>query len=200
MDSWSRPTKHAVTPPPLYLTVGDTVPYCHSCGRVISERRKTQSATEVKYCSTRCRNSKPGPVDRKIEATFAALLNGASAESLKQSAGAEPVKPTEKEQSHEDGKVKGEKKHQKKPSKSKSTKGDHRIIIECAAVEEIVFQREKDPEKVYGRRKNRKARYVVEKPEDWKSVDNKGAEGRLGGGVDVKWYYSESLGDEKGGS
>ena len=25
MDSWSRPSKHAVTPPPLYLTVGDTV-------------------------------------------------------------------------------------------------------------------------------------------------------------------------------
>jgi hypothetical protein len=171
MDSWSRPTKHAVTPPPLYLTVGDTVPYCHSCGRVIGERRKTQSATEVKYCSTRCRNSKPGPVDRKIEATFAALLNGASPESLKESAGAEPVKPTEKEQGHEDGNVKGGKKHQKKPSKTKSTKGDHRIIIECVAVEELVFQREKDPEKVYGRRKNRKARYVVEKPEDWKSVD-----------------------------
>jgi hypothetical protein len=174
MDSWSRPSKHAVTPPPLYLTVGDTVPYCHSCGRVISERRKTQSATEVKYCSARCRNSKPGPVDRKIEATFAALLNGASPESLKENAGAEPVKPGEKEHGFEerDGKGgKGEKKHQKKPSKSKSTKGDHRIIIECAAVEEIVFQREKDPEKVYGRRKNRKARFVVEKPEDWKSVD-----------------------------
>jgi hypothetical protein len=169
MDSWSRPSKHAVTPPPLYLTVGDTVPYCHSCGRVIGERRKTQSATEVKYCSARCRNSKPGPVDRKIEATFAALLNGASPESLKENAGAEPVKSSEKEQGHED--VKGGKKHAKKPSKSKSTKGDHRIIIECAAAEELVFQREKDPEKVYGRRKNRKARFVVEKPEDWKSVD-----------------------------
>jgi hypothetical protein len=174
MDSWSRPTKHAVTPPPLYLTVGDTVPYCHSCGRVIGERRKTQSATEIKYCSTRCRNSKPGPVDRKIEATFAALLNGASPESLKENAGAEPMKAGEKEKEFEEreGKGgKGEKKHQKKPSKSKSTKGDHRIIVECGAVEEIVFQREKDPEKVYGRRKNRKARFVVEKPEDWKSVD-----------------------------
>jgi hypothetical protein len=171
MDSWSRPSKHAVTPPPLYLTVGDTVPYCHSCGRVIGERRKTQSATEVKYCSARCRNSKPGPIDRKIEATFAALLNGASPESLKENAGAEPIKNSV-ETGHEHEEVKGgkgEKKHKKKPSKT--IKGDHRIIIECSTVEDIVFQREKDPEKVYGRRKNRKARFVVEKPEDWKSVD-----------------------------
>jgi hypothetical protein len=168
MDSWSRPSKHAVTPPPLYLTAGDTVPYCHSCGRVISDRRKTQNATEVKYCSARCRHSKPGPIDRKIEATFAALLNGASVESLKENAGAEPVKEQEKP-TDEPKFAKGEKKHKKKPSKS--TKGDHRIVIECSTVEEIVFQREKDPEKVYGRRKNRKARFVVEKPEDWKSVD-----------------------------
>ena len=171
MDSWSRPSKHAVTPPPLYLTVGDTVPYCHSCGRVISERRKTQNATAVKYCSARCRNSKPGPTDRKIEATFAALLNGASPESLKENAGADPVKNNaESETMHDDTKFgKGEKKHKKKPSKT--VKGETRIIIECGTVEEIVFQREKDPEKVYGRRKNRKARFVVEKPEDWKSVD-----------------------------
>ena len=47
MDSWSRPSKHAVTPPPLYLTVGDSVPYCHSCGRVICDRRKTQKAAEL---------------------------------------------------------------------------------------------------------------------------------------------------------
>ncbi|RAR10190.1 hypothetical protein DDE83_005151 [Stemphylium lycopersici] len=172
MDSWSRPSKHAVTPPPLYLTVGDSVPYCHSCGRVIGDRRKTQKAPEVKYCSARCRNSKPGPIDRKIEATFAALLNGASIDSLKENAGAEPmqnndVKGKEKEDTHDHGK--GAKKHKKKPSKS--IKGDHRITIECSTVEEIVFQREKDPEKVYGRRKNRKARFVVEKPEDWKSVD-----------------------------
>ncbi|KAI4927864.1 hypothetical protein J4E85_006377 [Alternaria conjuncta] len=150
MDSWSRPSKHAVTPPPLYLTVGDTVPYCHSCGRVISERR---------------------PTDRKIEATFAALLNGASPESLKENAGADPVKNNgESEAANDDTKFgKGEKKHKKKPSKT--VKGETRIIIECGTVEEIVFQREKDPEKVYGRRKNRKARFVVEKPEDWKSVD-----------------------------
>ncbi|USP73962.1 hypothetical protein yc1106_01236 [Curvularia clavata] len=166
MDSWSRPSKHAVTPPPLYLTAGDSVPYCHSCGRVIGDRRKTQKAAEVKYCSARCRNSKPGPIDRKIEATFAALLNGASIESLKEDAG---IEPTNGENEDEHDRRKGDKKHRKKPSKT--IKGDQRIIIDCSTVESIVFHRVKDPEKVYGRRKNRKARFVIEKPEDWRSVD-----------------------------
>jgi hypothetical protein len=179
MDSWSRPNKHATTPPPLYLTVGDSVPYCHSCGRVISERRK-HGTSEIKYCSTRCRNSKPGPIDRKIEAAFAALLNGATPESVKEASAAEEqgkavpdstdikdFEDTKDTKGFKDGKE--GKKHKKKPSKS--TKGDHRPIIECESVQDIVFQREKDPEKVYGRRKNRKARFVVEKPEDWRSVD-----------------------------
>ena len=167
MDSWSRPSKHAVTPPPLYLTAGDAVPYCHSCGRVIGDRRKTQKAPEVKYCSARCRNSKPGPLDRKIEATFAALLAGAPIDSLKENAGAEPAGGAAKDDHNDHGKTKkSEKKHKKK-----TQKGDHRIIVECSTVEDIVFGREKDPEKVYGRRKNRRPRFVVEKPEDWRSVD-----------------------------
>ncbi|CBX91116.1 hypothetical protein IAQ61_002576 [Plenodomus lingam] len=176
MDSWSRPSKHALTPPPLYLTVGDTVPYCHTCGRVISERRKSQNATAVKYCSARCRNNKPGPMDRKIEATLAALLNGAAPESCKENAQTD-VQPrpkaeegTAKEKDPFGSKgEKREKKHKKKASKS--NKGEPRIIIDCSTVQELVFQREKDPEKVYGRRKNRRARFVVEKPEDGKSVD-----------------------------
>ncbi|KAF2828504.1 hypothetical protein CC86DRAFT_368720 [Ophiobolus disseminans] len=161
MDSWSRPSKNAATPPPLYLTIGDSVPYCHTCGRVIGDRKKHGS--EVKYCSSRCRNSKPGPTDRAIEAAFAALLNGASPESLKAA----------QEQDVEQGKAPAEGKYDKKHKKkgSKSMKGDQRLTIDCQTVEEVVFQREKDPEKVYGRRKNRKARFVVEKPEDWRSVD-----------------------------
>ncbi len=161
MDSWSRPNKHAATPPPLYLTVGDTVPYCHSCGRVIGDRKK-HGSTEVKYCSTRCRNNKPGPIDRKIEAAFAALLNGASPASFGENADAVVQQNVETERGKE-------KRHKKKGSKS--TKGDQRIIVECITAEEVVFQRQKDPEKVFGRRKNRRARYVVEKPEDWRSVD-----------------------------
>lgn len=159
MDSWSRPSKSQPTPPPLYLTVGDAVPYCHSCGRVIGSR-KTNASQEVKYCSARCRNHKPKTIDRHIEDVFAALLNGASPESLK------------------DGDVQGqggpvEEVHEKQKGgkKKKAVKGDPRIIVECATVEKIVFHREQDPTKVFGRRKNRAARGIVEKPEDWRSVD-----------------------------
>jgi hypothetical protein len=68
--------------------------------------------------------------------------------------------------------IKKNKPHQKKPSKSKNTpKGDHRLLIDCTTVEELFFNRPKDPEKVVGRRKNRRARFVLEKPEDWRSVD-----------------------------
>lgn len=184
MDSWSRPSKSQATPPPLYLTIGDSVPYCHSCGRVIGDRKKTSGATEVKYCSQRCRHQKPGPLDRKIEATFAKLLEGATPESIKEALSEDKGKETAEKEgrkslekdnfSDDDSKFgkKNSKTHKKKGSKTKNTaKGDHRIIIDCTAVEELVFNREKDPEKVYGRRKNRRARFVVEKPEDWKSVD-----------------------------
>ncbi|KAJ4330552.1 hypothetical protein N0V95_010037 [Ascochyta clinopodiicola] len=184
MDSWSRPSKSQATPPPLYLTIGDSVPYCHTCGRVIGDRKKTSGATEVKYCSQRCRHQKPGPVDRKIEATFAKLLEGATPESIKEELekgkddkpkdAAQPAEKGDTADEDESSKFgkKNSKSHKKKGSKTKNTpKGDHRIIIDCTAVEELVFNREKDPEKVYGRRKNRRARFVVEKPEDWKSVD-----------------------------
>lgn len=197
MDSWSRPSKSQATPPPLYLTIGDSVPYCHSCGRVIGDRKKTSGATEVKYCSQRCRHQKPGPLDRKIEATFAKLLDGATPESIKEeqeqakshqtndakdegrkSLETEKEKDKEKDlaAADEEDNPKFNKKnksaHKKKSSKTKNTpKGDHRLTIDCTFVEELFFNREKDPEKVYGRRKNRRARFVVEKPEDWRSVD-----------------------------
>lgn len=163
MDSWSRPSKSQATPPPLYLTIGDTVPYCHSCGRVIGDRKK-HAGQEVKYCSARCRNNKPRAIDRRIEAVFAALLDGTTPESLKDKDSefeedSGPVQRSSKE-FHEKGRGK----------KKKAVKGDPRIIVECATVEEIVFAREKDPTKVFGRRKNRAARGVVEEGE-WKSVD-----------------------------
>ena len=193
MDSWSRPSKSQATPPPLYLTIGDSVPYCHSCGRVIGDRKKTSGATEVKYCSARCRHQKPGPIDRKVEATFAKLLEGATPESIREeqkraklekaerkdtdrkSLEKEPSKDVNHTASEDENPKFGKKNkssHKKKSSKTKNTpKGDHRLTIDCTAVEELFFNREKDPEKVYGRRKNRRARFVVEKPEDWKSVD-----------------------------
>ena len=54
--------------------------------------------------------------------------------------------------------------------RKKKVKGDPRIVIECSEVESVVFGHEKDPEKVFGRRKNRAARGVHETG-DWKSVD-----------------------------
>ncbi|KAF2797381.1 hypothetical protein K505DRAFT_322577 [Melanomma pulvis-pyrius CBS 109.77] len=114
--------------------------------------RKSQSAQEIKYCSTRCRNNKPGPVDRQIEAAFASMLSGATPERLRGNS-EEPTGKT------------AEKKSKKK------AKGESRITVECMEVEAAVFGHEKDPEKVFGRRKNRAARGVQEKPEDWRSVD-----------------------------
>ncbi|KAI0996038.1 hypothetical protein K3495_g12143 [Podosphaera aphanis] len=73
-----RPSKHIKFPPPLYLSSpGTRIPYCHTCGRVNSPRRSHQSAdpsTPVKFCSDRCRRSKPGPLDLQIEDAFVALL------------------------------------------------------------------------------------------------------------------------------
>jgi hypothetical protein len=225
MDSWSRPSKSQATPPPLYLTIGDSVPYCHSCGRVIGDRKKTSGATEVKYCSQRCRHQKPGPIDRKIEATFAKLLEGATPESIKEEQEQAKGKETDSKDGGRKSLEKGDtadedegskfgkkdkRQHKKKGSKTKNTpKGDHRITIDCTAVEELVFNREKDPEKVYGRRKNRRARGVVEKPEDWKSVDMvdhpppalktdpaAGAEEEVSSAEDT---YSDSEHEEQGG-
>jgi len=56
----------------------------------------------------------------------------------------------------------------KKPA---GKKGDHRILVTCTQVEEIIYNRVKDPEKVYGRRKNRLPRWMPETEGKWKSVD-----------------------------
>lgn len=49
-------------------------------------------------------------------------------------------------------------------------KGDPRIIVQLSELETAVFGNRQDPEKVYGRRKNRKARFIPESGE-WRSVD-----------------------------
>lgn len=121
--------------------------------------RKTHSSQEVKYCSTRCRNTKPGPIDRKIEAAFAAILDGRPFEGS-------DGKEVEAAAIANDGNSKDSGK-----SKKKKVKGDSRRIIECGEVETAFFGHQTDPEKVFGRRKNRAARGVRERPEDWKSVD-----------------------------
>jgi len=142
-DSWSRPGKYAAVPPPLYLTEGDAVPYCQTCGRVMSARKAQQSQVNVvKYCSDRCRNRKPGPVDRKIERRIAALLND------------EPESGIEKT-----------------AAKSKVVKGDRRLIVTMDEIEEVFFGNRHDPSKVFGRKKNRASRALGKHDEEWKSVD-----------------------------
>jgi len=153
MDSWSRPSKSQATPPPQYLIPGgEATPYCHSCGRIISSRKaqpaKDSKATPIKYCSARCRNNKPGKVDREIEAGFVSLLTGTEA-----------LPGAEAEQSKNKAKGKGQKK-----------KGETRILVPCSAVENLVFGDQKDPSKVYGRKKDRAKRGVPDAKE-WKSVD-----------------------------
>jgi hypothetical protein len=110
-------------------------------------------------------------LDRRIEAVFASLLDGASPESVREKISdedGEEVAGGKKDVGGGGGKEMGK---GKKGGKGKKVKGDPRIIVECGTVESVVFPREQDPNKVFGRRKNRAPRGIVEKPEDWRSVD-----------------------------
>jgi hypothetical protein len=107
-----------------------------------SRKQHQQKPTNaVKYCSDRCRNRKPGPLDKKIERTIVALLNAESGYGV--------------------GKT---------TAKPKLAKGDRRIIVTCDEIEEVVFGSRHDPTKTYGRKKNRASRALGEDGE-WKSVD-----------------------------
>lgn len=48
---------------------------CATCGRTIEWRRKwADDWDEVRYCSKRCRSSRPGPIDRALEDAIIELL------------------------------------------------------------------------------------------------------------------------------
>ena len=57
-----------------------------------------------------------------------------------------------------------------KALQKKKTKGDPRVTISCSTVEVIIFGSRHDPEKVFGRKKNRARRGVAD-DEEWTSVD-----------------------------
>ncbi|KAM7183305.1 hypothetical protein V8F33_013667 [Rhypophila sp. PSN 637] len=172
MDSWSRPGKHQATPAPFYLlSNGEDIPYCRSCGRVISSRksaahnasennreRPTQSQQEVKYCSSRCRTNKPGSkLDRRIEEAFQGFLCGEETGPVAEGRHAGITLPT--------------------VTKS-AKKGDARIIVPCDVIEEHVFGEERrarggdddDKDKTFGRKKNRASRVIPAQPETQKDV------------------------------
>jgi hypothetical protein len=49
---------------------------CLTCGRTITWRKKWEKCwDEVKYCSTRCRKHKPGPLDLQLEEAILQLLS-----------------------------------------------------------------------------------------------------------------------------
>jgi len=159
MDSWSRPSKHAATPPPLYLLPGgEATPYCHSCGRVIGSRKAQTSKSSkdgIKYCSDRCRHQKPDETDRNIENTFVSLLNRQKPDICLSDGAANSESP---------------RRNDKASGFGNKVKGEPRITILCSTVEELVFGTRQDPEKVFGRKKNRAKRGVPERGE-WRSVD-----------------------------
>ncbi|EME80820.1 uncharacterized protein MYCFIDRAFT_46380 [Pseudocercospora fijiensis CIRAD86] len=141
MDSWSRPSANSKVPAPLYLSNED-VPYCRTCGRVMSIKATKKTSNEIKYCSDRCRSRKPGALDRRIESTIASMLNDEAGSGIEQTA-----------------------------AKTKVVKGDPRLIVTMDEIEEVIFGSRFDAEKVYGRRKNRKSRAIPLKNGEWKSVD-----------------------------
>jgi hypothetical protein len=50
-------------------------------------------------------------------------------------------------------------------------RGDPRILVACGTVEELVFDPRHDPEKVFGRKKNRTTRVFTTDDGEWRSVD-----------------------------
>ena len=125
--------------------------------------RKSQTtkaaSTPVKYCSDRCRHNKPnqepGSVDRRITDAFVALLDG---KTLSPDHPQEPIAQAEPSLPKT---IKGN---------AKKIKGETRITVSCGEVEALVFGARNDPEKAFGRRKNR-ARRGVPDAKEWKSVD-----------------------------
>ncbi|KAI1381911.1 hypothetical protein F4677DRAFT_439717 [Hypoxylon crocopeplum] len=165
MDSWSRPGKSQATPAPFYLLPGgESIPYCRSCGRVISSRRTNAAGVHdsnsniPSYCSSRCRNSKPRKLDREIETTFVRMLFG------------------------EGGEDDGQAQQSARASRKKKVviKGDPRTIVPCDEVEKAVFGDHADPEETFGRRKNRASRALsgtTDEDDDHEAQDEVGTEG-----------------------
>ncbi|KAF2763489.1 hypothetical protein EJ05DRAFT_507076 [Pseudovirgaria hyperparasitica] len=142
MDSWSRPKKQSAVPPPFYLTIGEDARYCKTCGRIMNSKKSNPiSANTVKYCSARCRGRKPGPNDKRIERAIVDLLDGKDASGLELTA-----------------------------AKAKCVKGDKRLIVTMDEIEAIVFGSRFDPEKIYGRKKNR-AKRALDSEENSNTVD-----------------------------
>jgi hypothetical protein len=152
--------------------------------------RKSQSAktaaTEVKFCSDRCKRHKLRPVDRRIEAAFAALLDGqdasqfaavpAEAASSNNNNNDNNTTPETSTETQQKVQAQAENPHDKydynkgKKKQPQKVKGDPRILVSCSQVESLIYGSRQDPEKTFGRKKNRARRGVAD-GDVWKSID-----------------------------
>lgn len=86
---------------------------------------------------------------------------------------------------------------EKTGARDKVVKGDPRLVVTCDEVEEVVFGSRFDPEKVFGRRKNRRTRAMGDPNAPWRSVDmESGDEGQQDESSDGE---NPSSDDEGGG-
>ncbi|KAK3937802.1 hypothetical protein QBC46DRAFT_442663 [Diplogelasinospora grovesii] len=178
MDSWSRPSKHQPTPAPFYLhpNGNEIIPYCKSCDEKICS-----GSREIKYyCSRRCRSSRPGRVDREIEAAFVRFLTGE--EEVPGMGGGMSSKAKGK------GKGRG--------------KGDKRVLVPCDVVEEFVFG-ERKTNNNGDRADGKNGRNRTEDGDDGNTRDNNAIEADIRSGTRIRpqQQVSEvngSVGGEKG--
>ncbi|TQN67883.1 hypothetical protein CSHISOI_07566 [Colletotrichum shisoi] len=137
MDSWSRPSKSQATPAPFYLRPnGDATPYCRTCGRVISSRKATAASKAPKTAETK---TEPKYCSSRCRGQKPGRLDKDMEQAF--------VRFLQGEDEVEGIKV-------------KRVKGDTRILVACDAVENKVFGDRQDPNKVYGRKKNRASRVI----------------------------------------
>jgi hypothetical protein len=157
-------------PPPYYITSVTPPAYCHTCGRIISSKRNTLSAnkkqqqeppkTAPKFCSERCKRHKPSlspaSAEVHVEKALVALLEGRAPpppyKSAPQGSDADgsPLTPL--------------------PVSATRKKGESRVLLPLSILEEAIFGSRSDPERSYGRRRNRAFRGVREDGQ-WRSVD-----------------------------
>jgi hypothetical protein len=159
-------------PPPYYITSPTPPAYCHTCGRIISSKRtnpskKTEPSssstkTVPKFCSERCKRHKPSlsPVSAEVhvEKALVALLEGRA--------------PPPPYRSAQGGDVQDETTDDKSPTpiSAPRKKGESRVLLPLSILEEAVFGPRGDPERSFGRRRNRAFRGVREDGQ-WRSVD-----------------------------
>jgi hypothetical protein len=169
-------------PPPYYLSASIPPAYCHTCGRVISSRRNTAAAPTkkppqqqqqdssstnatkaAKFCSDRCKRHKPSlsPVSAEVhvEKALVALLEGH-----------EPPPPFVKSTTTTGSDAAASVPESVKTARPQRKKGETRVLLPLSVLVEAVFGSRNDPERAFGRRKNRAFRGVREDGE-WRSVD-----------------------------